>query len=296
MNRDNSTVEPQDELKEVLNEQEESQEGVSTENLEGSTTEEEVEASTEEQNKEEIDFNDPKIKEAIRIQREKDQDAVNRRIAKEVAKRKAIENQYSDFRSEFEEFKKQFSKPEQPPKFEDYDGDTDKWANDVAQYNIKKAMKPQEAPRSNNNINAKFDSLIDEFYRKDPELVRSFVEKEKEYFAKNPNYGENVEILKFYAVQNPALLEAIYDAGPEVADFITGDAEKLEQLASFGPARLGRAIAQIESNFKRSQPLPKKANPKPAPVAESRGQTTKYKDVSKMTQQEYNRYMYELGL
>jgi len=261
-------LEPQDEMKEVLNEEPVVEE--TTEEVQEETTEE-----TQEEEKVEVDFSDPKIKEAIRIQREKDQEAVNRRIAKEVGKRKAVENQFSDFRSEFDEFKKQFVKEPTKPKLEDFE-DPNEFVKASMEFHTKSQARPQQQQQQVN-----------------PSL-QEFAEKEKAYAEKHPGYYDKVNDLIPFTKRNPDLLDAIYDAGPEVADYLADNLEVVDSISTYTPARLGRAIAQIENKFKRSQPLPKKANIKPAPTADNRGSTTTTKDISTMSQYEYNKFMESL--
>lgn len=275
-------LEPQDEMKEVLNEEVETSEE-NTPNQEGGSLEEGQ--SSEEGGDQEGVQNEvnPEVKaladKLVREQREKDQEAVNRRIAKEVAKRKAIENQYNDFRSEFDEFKKQLTPKQEPPKLDQFES-PEEFMKASYDYYDKQKVAPKQ-PQGNTEYTPS-------------ELEIQFSRKAEEYAKTHPEYFNTAKNLIPYTQKNPALYEAIAEAGPEVAEYLGSNMDTLDDLLDLSPARLGRAIAQIENNFKRSQPLPKKANPKPPPVSDNRGSTSTTKDISTMSQSDYNKYMASL--
>jgi hypothetical protein len=269
-------LEPQDEMKEVFNEQENAEETNPVGQEEGlGQSESAEEISTEEgvQEQEKVDQNDPVFQAGQKAMQQKMQEALNKRIAKEVGKRKAIENQFDDFRKEFAELKQNMAPKVEKPKIEDFEDPND-FVKASMDYQTKMvAPKPQQKPN-------------------DPDpTVLAFAQKEQEYAKSHPSYYDKVNQLIPFTQRNPALLDAIYDSGPEVADYLADNLDIVDDMSGMGPARIGRAIAQLENQFKRSQPLPKKANPKPAPTAEHRGNTGGTPDITKLSKQEYAKYM-----
>ncbi len=104
--------------------------------------------------------------------------------------------------------------------------------------------------------------------------------------TKNPHYYENIKNLSPF--MNEDLQECLFDAGPGVADYLSQNIEMAEQISASRPSIMGRAIARIEEQFKRNEPLPKKAKPKTEPVTET-GNTTTGNNISSASQFDYNR-------
>lgn len=231
------------------------------------------EAEPQEESKPEIDFEDPTIKEAIRIQREKDQEAINKRISREVGKRKTIENQFSQVMEKVASLEKAVQKDIPEPKLENFETEQE-FVSAMIDHKMG-SQKPQAKPQQQ---------------QIPPSAIEmDFQRKEMEYAKTHPEYYNNLNNL------NPFLTEdfksCLYAAGPEVTDFLTQNLHEAEKISALPASVMGREIALLEGQFKREQPLPRKAKPKPAPATESTGGTSTSKDISGMSQAEYNRYM-----
>ena len=87
---------------------------------------------------------------------------------------------------------------------------------------------------------------------------------------------------------NADFQECLFEAGPEVADYLSQNIDLAEQISASRPSTMGRAIARIEDNFKRTQPLPKKAKPKTEPVTETVNTVTG-NNILYSSQWDYNR-------
>lgn len=264
-----SGLEPQDELKEELNRVIAEPEKSTTEAAK--ITEDDVVETTTEENisEDKIDVNDPVFKAGQKYMQEAMQKAMDKRIAKEVAKRKAIENQLDPILKRLEAVEKTNITPK--PKLseynteEEYDNALIKWTNKGHQSN------PQAVQQVTSNE------------------AMAYTQKEIEYTKTHPEYYADLEDLKPFLTEN--LRETLFESGPAVTHYLTQNLEVADQIVRLSPAKMGRAIGLIELSLKKELPLPKKAEQKPAPAQEMRGRSSGTKDISLMTQAEYNKYM-----
>lgn len=257
-----TAIEPQDELKEELNKVIEQ-----PEEPQGET--DEVENTVSDPELPKFDPNDPVFKAGSKHMQEAMQKAMDKRIAKEVAKRKAIENQFELISKRLEAVEKVNVPPK--PKLsefnteEEYDQAILKW-HSGSKASPAKVIEPDNSPEA-----------------------MKYTQAELEYSKNHPEYYEDLNnVLPFL---NDDLRSCLYEAGPAVTHYLANNIEMADQISRLSPAKMGRALGLIELSYKKNPPLPKKAEPKPEPAQELRGNTSGVKDISKMTQAEYNKYM-----
>jgi hypothetical protein len=263
-------IEPQDELKEELNRVISEPEKTDGESV-NPVAEDVIESVTDDNTSDDlkVDTNDPVFKAGQKHMQEAMQKAMDKRIAKEVAKRKAIENQLDPILKRLEAVEKTNVAPK--PKLseynteEEYDNALIKWTNKSTPSSV------QAMPQITSSE------------------AMAYTQKEVEYTKTHPEYYNDLEDLKPFLTET--LRETLFESGPAVTHYLTQNLEVADQIAKLSPAKMGRAIGLIELSLKKELPLPKKAVPKPAPAQDLRGKSSGAKDISLMTQSEYNKYM-----
>ncbi len=288
MNREN--LEPQDEMKEVLNEQEVNQEEGSVQSAEPVGEEEglgQSEPSQEESHQEgvqeqEVDRNNPDFKAGQEAMKKAQQEAFDRRINKMYSKFKSREDEISlKFEQKLQELERKMN-PLQEPKAESFENPNDFVKASIEYHKEKGNIKPGTPSPSN------------ETYQPS-ELEINFARKAEEYSKNHPDYFVKARQLLPFTNQNPAFYEAIALAGPEVAEYLADNLHIADDLAYQSPLQLGREISKIENEIKMSKPLPKKAVQKSKPTTKIRGAGTKVTSLDQATsQEEYDQIMNSL--
>ena len=164
------SVEIQDEMQEV-------QEEVKEEAI-SQPTPEEVEEPEGGESDSEVSADDPAYKAGMEAMQAKMQEALNKRISKEVGRRKAIENQFSQVMGEFEEIKKSLHKEKPVPKLEDYETEQD-FVSAMIEHKMG-SQKPAQAQQPQKTPSA---------------LEMDFTTKEAEYAKTHPDYYNNLSNL-----------------------------------------------------------------------------------------------------
>lgn len=268
------TVEIQDELKEELNrviEEPKAELPYERKPEDEGDVENEDKTTTNDTDVPKFDPNDPVFKAGSEHMQKAMQKAMDKRIAKEVARRKTIENDYQALHQRIEAIEKTNVAPK--PKLSEFNTE-DEYDNALLKWNQSKTSAPTQK-KVLEPINT-------------PEAM-SYTQQEFEYSKNHPEYYQDLEDLNPFLTEN--LRECLFDAGPAVTHYLTQNLDVADKIARLSPAKLGRAIGLIETSFKKEMPLPKKAEAKPKPAEEVRGSVGGYKDISKMTQSEYNKYM-----
>lgn len=108
---------------------------------------------------------------------------------------------------------------------------------------------------------------------------------ESEYVKTHPNYFANLDNLEPFLTKD--LLECIYDTTPDVADYLSNNLDITQQISGLRPSLMGRAVAKIEQQFKKSKPGSSRVKKKPAPATEATGVISE-NQTKNGTQHEYN--------
>lgn len=259
-------VEIQDEIQEVV------EESVSQPTPSEEQIEQEESGEVTEDNSSDNPVSDD-YKKGMEAMQAKMQAALDKRISKEVGRRKAIENQFTQFQSEVQELKKSLHKDKPMPKIEDFETEQDFVS---AMIDHKMGGKPKQV-------------IPQQEQRPVSSAEIAFTHQEAEYAKNHPEYYNNLSNLNPFLSED--LKQSLYASGPEVTDFLSQNVWEAERISALPASVMGREIALLEQKFKREQPLPRKARQKSAPVTSPTGGTSSSKSLDTMSQADYNRYM-----
>jgi len=207
------------------------------------------------------------------------QSALDRRIGKEVSKRKAFEAKVN---ARFMAQDKAAVEALPTPKIDDFLNEPNPDAAFYAAMQERdKALKSVQAPPAQQaqaqpvELSAK---------------AQAYEALEAEYVANNPTYLPLVQNAMKH--MNEDLRSALYKTDPATVHKLAGNLDKIKELVTMDPSDMGYEIAAFEIESKKGQPLPRRAQAKPTPTATKRGSNTSNgKDISEMSQSEYNAYM-----
>lgn len=249
----------------------------------------EVQEESQEENQEqpEFDKNDPAFLAGQEFAKSQMQNAVDKRIGKEVYRRKTMEasfaNQINDVTAKFEEkFKQLTQKPLEEPVYADFDSDV-KYQIAVNDY-----IKKQDATNTTSNTNTQ--PVVNKNLAIDAHLEKQFVAKETLYAQNNPSYQDARQLVGLYVKDNSDLVNLLHESGPQTVDYLGNNADLLEELSGMSPAQMGRKLAQIELQLKPQQQTVN-TKKRPEPTTKVRSSTGGTKSIDNMTQAEYNAFM-----
>lgn len=258
------------------------EEETATQEVEELEESQEVEEGQEEEQPEEVDRNNPIYLKGKTEAKAEMQKALEKRIGKEVYKRKVMETQFEQKMREFaERFEPilQNQKPEQPPKYENFENEAD-YYYELQKYNNKRLESDSRKQAPNQKELGKIDQYLEQ----------SFVSKEQVYAKNNPDYMESRTLVSSFISNNPDMINLFHKMGPEMVHYLGDNIEVLEDISSLPALEAGLRLGEITKELK---PQPKKVIQKkrPEPTSNLRGAQKGVKNIADLTQRQYNEYM-----
>lgn len=272
MSENQSAVEPQEEVPEVLENEEVVETTETEESEEKETSEGEQEEKSEDQKEEPPKKKGKSIDDRVKeLARKTWEMREAERKANEAAENlKKLQQQQSD------------AKKPNPADYDDdekYHKDTEAFYRNQAQIkaaqDVQIELQRQQATRKQAEATAKWDIARSQAIADDEEFERH------EYTVARTCQNYN----------NTHLVEAITssDISTKLVSYLGKNAQEADRLASMSPLDGARELGKLEA--KLTQKPAKKISRAPAPVNSERGGMGAPKDIMSMSQEEYNKYM-----
>jgi hypothetical protein len=188
------------------------------------------------------------------------------------------------------------SKPqpkEGEPKREDFPDDYEAYLRAVARYDAKQetaaTLKAEREARQGKEKQGTEAA-------RNEKLAKDWTEREKTFQAATKDYEETVtpfvddELQSFSQQARMAIVES--EVGPNLLFHLATHLEEAERIAGLSPVRQIAELGKLEDKI--SAP-PKKTTSAPAPISPVNGGKTASKDISKMSQEEYEQHRKSQG-
>ena len=202
------------------------------------------------------------------------QDAVQKRINKITADKYAEKRRADDLQAKVNELEQ--SKPPLPndmPKEEDFDYDTDKYNQAMIQYEVRKQLEANQQATNQQAVELKSQ-----------EVTNGFFDKAAKYAADHPGYDEAVKKLPIFQQDT---LQAIYsqEKGPQVAHYLAEHLDIADSIANATPINAAVIIGQISMGLTADN-KPVKPTTAPEPVETLSGGASVTKSQEDMSMDE----------
>lgn len=195
-------------------------------------------------------------------------------------------------KAENEELKKATLLKKEPDP-DDY-ADHDKLQNDLKQWK----MQEENRIRQDERNRVRQESTQEKQQRENQERGLKWAAQQQKELAEDKDYlskekivvnklKEHAEFIDSYSASNVRNLINDTDNGTKIVAYFNSHPDKLEDILYLSPIKQLKAIADIETEVKAKSP--KKISSAPAPIESVKGSATVQKDLSKETQEEYNR-------
>jgi hypothetical protein len=209
-------------------------------------------------------------------------------IAKEVSKRKRLEQQLQELASQNQKILQHIEAQKAnvpPPQYQDFqNSENPDYEYQKAIFNHLEAQKGVQSKKQNTEEKPSVPGVIDQV------AEQKYIAREMQFAQKNPEYVEAKENLTPFIQGNADLINLLHECGPEVVHHLGENLDLADEISGMSPAQMGRRLAKLENNLKpKAAPTAPKRQSEPIGSPRTTGKGVK--SIADMDQREYNAYM-----
>ncbi len=200
------------------------------------------------------------------------QEKVQEKINKAISEKGVSDRKVQILERELRELKgKQATAPSEAPTLEQFNWNDDEYNSALMDYKIAETLKDQTRLNTQQAVE-----------NKRADVAKAFFTKEAEFIATHPEYQEAVNNLPQF---QPETLDAIYELGPEMSNYLAQHLDVADAIANVSPITAGVKLGQIAMKLSVKKPEVKPSNA-PDPVTTLNGAAGLNKSQENMSMSE----------